>query len=94
VHLDLEVILLNAGQLRHHSDAVLDGEDVHGWEAGGCHGTGEALHLILEPAQLAERVGAPEQAEGVQGGHCLFLPIEIGDHALWAGAGSLARDIR
>jgi hypothetical protein len=76
VRLDLEVVLLHARQLRHDRDAVRAGVDIHDWKpAAGRRAVGvrKALHLILEPAQLAEGVRAAEEAEGAQGGHRSFL---------------------
>ena len=91
VRLDLEVVLLHARQLRLDCDAVRAGIDVHdGKPAAGRRAVGvrKALHLILEPAQLAEGVRAAEEAEGAQGGHRSFLPIKIDGRAVRPSVGT------
>ena len=76
---DLEVARLHPGQLGDDRDPVAAGVDVHRREAGGGEpargreGAGEAVHLVLEAAQLAEGIAA-EEADGAHGGHGSFLP--------------------
>jgi hypothetical protein len=95
VRLDLELVLLDPGQLGHDRDAVRPGVDVdrreaggggHGPAGGGREGARQAVHLVLEPAQLAGGVGAPEEAEGVPGGgHRVSLPVDRGRRPRLAG---------
>jgi hypothetical protein len=81
VCLDFEVVFVDAGQLSYNRDTILAAINVDSREktrsrqlARRRKGTQDAIHFVLQSAQLAKRIGGSKKAEGKQSGHRSFLP--------------------